>query len=328
MNTFRFSNPSRVQRFILGVISLALPLAAAAQTTKVESSAFKAEVTSFQTAVAAGNTGNHYITATVHLQNKTKFPLILGASANAFNVTDDQGNRYAAVSFRGIQPASNGSIDTKFVLDPESGSDMLVEFVWHQAPSVIFGVSFDMNMGIRELKKLEGNQYQLGAETPVHFTGLKTGYTSVDTSDHKLDAGPFRAQVTRARFGRSGRWQVVADFTMKLENTTDKPMILAYERSSAYGIDNEGNFYGRGAASANNVQVTGIGEVSHDQADPQFVLAPGESKEVQVTISRAQRFTPGTEFNLYVALQSLEILPSKQIRSLRQYSLAFPKIKM
>lgn len=324
-------NLLRLTKSLLGLVALSLSLAASAQTTKQERPSFTATLTSFQTYVPTSPGNQHYMAAVVHFQNKTKQPLILGYSSKGFSATDEQGNRYGVTTIRGMGEASTSNLDAKFVLPAEGGSDMFVELYWRGPRNDIFGVTFDLNMAVRDLKKLEGNQYQIGPETTLEFNGLKTGYVATpekpsDLTDHLVNAGPFKAQITRSKFGKSGRWQMIVDLTMKLENSSDRPMILACEPNTIFGNDSEGNVFGRGSASSTNISSSGIGLTSSGKADPQFVLAPGESKEVHFTIARAEKLVPGKTFTFYVALEELEILPSKQIREVRQYSLAFPLI--
>jgi len=100
-----------------------------------------------------------------------------------------------------------------------------------------------------------------------------------------------------------------------------------YHRVSNFTFDDQGNRYAFGTAGTYDTSVKGIGIVSGQKADPQFTLAPGESRDVQFTVlRRVGREVAGTKLTYYVALVQLEILPSNQIRSVRQYSLTFPRM--
>jgi hypothetical protein len=113
-----------------------------------------------------------------------------------------------------------------------------------------------------------------------------------------------------------------ATLAAQVKNTSDKPLVLAYEGSSSFGVDDQGNRY-----AAYDTGVSGIGIVTSLKADPQLVLAPGESRDVQFIVGRRLgREVAGTQLTYYVALAQLEVLPSNQIRTLRQYSLTFPRM--
>ncbi|HEU0140232.1 MAG TPA: hypothetical protein VFQ79_10990, partial [Bryobacteraceae bacterium] len=62
-------------------------------------------------------------------------------------------------------------------------------------------------------------------------------------------------------------------------------------------------------------------------ADPQFVLAPGEFRNAAFQVYRRNSGNPtGLSYTFDVSLEQLEILPSQQIRSVRQFSLNFPDL--
>jgi len=323
-----------ILRFALALSAAAtLPMVAAGQTFRQEKRAFTATLTSFQTYAGATPARVRYIAANVHFVNNTDAPLTLAYSKDAFGASDEQGNRYKLVDVHGMGEASRDGVDAKFVLAPKRGADMLVELAWSGPRNVIYGVKFDLRLAVRELSKLDDKQFQTGPETLVEFTDLKTGFTAVSEGvppleDHVVDAGSFKAAVTRTRFGRSGRWQMIADLTVKLTNTSPKPLILACDTRSVFGSDNEDNVYGRGSASSTFIQATGIGLTADGHVDTQFVMAPGESREVHFSIGRSDRIAPGTAFTLHIALEQFEIFPSKQVLEVRQFSLTFPNIRM
>ena len=62
--------------------------------------------------------------------------------------------------------------DQKFVLQPGEASDARFEFVWNASPQEIFGLSFQVDLAIREIDPIPGNQLRLGREHALHFTGL------------------------------------------------------------------------------------------------------------------------------------------------------------
>lgn len=116
------------------------------------------------------------LTATVRFQNKNAQPLILGFVADAGVALDDQGNRYIVAgesSVRGIGLIVRNTIDPKFVLQPGESSDARFELIWRPARSTdIFGTSFTLDLTLREIVPLAGNQYQLGREHAIRFSHL------------------------------------------------------------------------------------------------------------------------------------------------------------
>jgi hypothetical protein len=307
----------------LGLMLLPLHAYASPANTHQENASYSADVTSFHT--SAGANGIHFATATVHLVNKTKKPLILACNASKVIVTDDQKNQYAGATVRGLGTVSGSNVDPKFVLPPGGGGDALFEVRARIAPTTIRGVAFDLNLATREIEALEGQQFRLGVEHALEFTGLKNGLAPMPEAKPTVDAGPFTATILRSKVARAGRW-LTQDMTVNLRNTSEKPLILAYEHGSSFGLDDQGNRFGYGTADQST---TGIGVVSGNKADPQFVLAPGEAREVRFSVARAPgREIAGTDLTFYTALQTLEVLPSNQVRSTRQYSLTFTGLSL
>lgn len=325
---FRFVSAVRL---LSAALALALPLAASAQTVQKETKSFTATVTSFQTYIA-GQANHHYIALAIHFRNNTDKAVILGLNRDGTKASDEQGNRYDVVQAYGIGSVSGSDVDPKFVLPAHGAGDAHLVLLWKG--NSIFGVTFDLNLAVKELSKLTGGQYQIGPESVLGFEGLKTGLAvalenAPEISQHVVQAGPFNARITHSKFGKgSYSYPIAGDFTVQLENKSDKPLVLAVEHDSITGIDDEGNYYGGVKGPGGYANATGIGEATKDQADPQFVLAPGEVKEFHITIGRSRAKTYGSEFVLNFALDELEILPSKQIREVRQYSVTFPKIRM
>jgi hypothetical protein len=71
-------------------------------------------------------------------------------------------------------------------------------------------------------------------------------------------------------------------------------------------------------------RVMGIGLTNRLQADPQLVLRPGEARTVSVEYGRrVGRTQIATSFSPDLVLQQLEILPSRQIRPARDFSLNY-----
>lgn len=329
MQTYlRIPNLPLRRTFLAAVLTLstaAVLSAPAAQSQLAEhreNGVVSATVTSVET--SPGGNGWHYLTETVHFHNQTKKPLILGVEPGKVTSTDDRGNTYGVIEVRGLGEISGARVDPKFVLPAEGGGDALFEMRWRGA--AVFGTIFDLKMAVKVIVPLEAGQYKLGTEHLLTFTGLKAGHIATPKEAESLpkntvDAGPFTVEITRMTPSIAGnRKSQSATLQAKIKNTSSKPIVLAHDGSSSFGIDDQGNRFAYYSAS-------GIGVVTSIKADPQFVLGPGESRDVQFVIwRRLGREVAGTQLTYYVALAQLEVLPANQIRTVRQYSLTFPRM--
>lgn len=329
----------RVHRGVAFALFLAVGVAAFLGATPARSqvvahganAVVSATVTSVET--SPGANGWRYLAVAVHLQNLTRQPLILGVEPNKVNSTDERGNTYAVILVRGIGKIAGTRVDPAFVLPAEGGGDALFEMRWRGGRNALFGTVFDFKLPVRVVLPLEGGQYKLATEHLLTFTGLKAGHVAMPKEASSLPgnavhAGPFTVQITRLTPSISGnrRWQSVT-LAARVQNTSGKPLVLAYEGSSSFGIDDQGNRYGYGVAGTHDTSVSGMGIVTSTKADPQFVLAPGESRDIQFTVvRRIGREIAGTQLTYYVALAQLEVFPGNQVRTLRQYSLTFPRM--
>ncbi len=224
-------------------------------------------------------------------------------------------------------------MDSKFALPAGSAGDALFEMRWRGEKGVIFGTVFDLKLPLRSTEALAGGQYKLATEHLFTFSGLKSGLVAEPSAsstlpENTINAGPFTAHIAKMSTSISGNRRISsATFDVKLTNTSDKPIILAYEGSSSYGVDDQGNRFGYGNPGGVDSSSSGIGKATFTNADPQFVLAPGESRNIQLSVMRRLgREVAGTKLSFFTALVQLEILPSKQIRTVRQYSLSFPQL--
>ncbi|MCW3094807.1 MAG: hypothetical protein JWL77_425 [Chthonomonadaceae bacterium] len=326
---FRVQNRAAFVLFLAAGVAamVTAPRAQSQVITHGENPVLSATVTSVET--SPGANGWRYVTTSVHLHNLTKQPLVLGVEPGKVNVTDNQHNIYGVIAVRGIGTIAGPRVDTKFVLPPEGGGDALFEMRGRGDRNTIYGTTFDLTLPVRVILPLEGGQYKLSTEHLMTFSGLKAGHVATPKGapslpENTVNAGPFTVQITRLKPSVSGnRRHHIATLAARVQNTSAKPIVLAYEGSSSYGIDDQGNRYG----TAGDTSVSGIGIVTSIGADPQFTLAPGESRDVQFTVLRSLgREEAGKQLTYYVALAQLEVLPSKQIRTVRQYSLTFPRI--
>jgi len=138
-----------------------------------------------------------------------------------------------------------------------------------------------------------------------------------------FSAGAFGADIQNISSSVYGGRHHILRFNVRIRNVSAQPMILAYTWNSIVVADNAGQRYAQTATQA----VTGMGTVTGRSADPQFVLRPGESKTVAFQAMRRNSGKPtGLSYTLDLSLEQLEVLPSQQVRSVRQFSLNFPDL--
>ncbi len=329
-----------------------------AQPFCYETLSFATRITDFQAILQTGNTKT--VTVRLNFRNKLNRPLVLGYVAGSGLATDERGHRYLINSDRAVQGIGliQGNVgDPKFVLRPGEASDARFEFVWNASPQEIFGLSFQVDLAIREIDPIPGNQVRLGREHALHFSGLgnraaavpsTSRPTTMSSSDPSggvpaspvpvpsqvdpcagsqrcYNAGPFVAEVTglTASFSGNGNAVHVLKAGVRFKNTTNQPVVLGYIADSAVVTDNYGSRYqvqinqrGDGAA--------GIGTVTRAKANPQFVLAPGATRDASITVSRYKRDSRiGATFAFDFTIAQLEVLPGDQIHVLREYAIGF-----
>jgi hypothetical protein len=333
---------------------------------------FVATVTDFRNSTS-GRT--RIITTTVRFVNRTNHPLILGYVQNSGIATDDQGNRYAvygANSVRGIGEITGNAFDPKFTLQPGEGADARFELAWSPSRNEIFGTRFELELAVREIDPLVGNQFRLGREHALRFTGFsdativaatpapgsadaialtpgpgaapatagqpvaagtgagEVASASCGTAAHCYDAGPFTVRVVRFTGSRlaDNTGDHMIDVSLRVTNVSGAPIVLGYQAQSGSIIDDLGNRYYWGRAGTVDNSATGIGTVTGRSADPQFSLAPGQSRDASFRLRRYRtgRNALGTAFAYSLALEQLEILPGNQVRAAREYSVSFDQL--
>jgi hypothetical protein len=140
------------------------------------------------------------------------------------------------------------------------------------------------------------------------------------------DAGPFIAEIVNASSSftnRSGRWHVVA-LNIRFTNRSAEPINLGYMVGTAVMLDNFGNRY---VISAAPDDIKGMGKVTANAADPQFVLRPGESRAATFGQARLPQANQpiGTAFTFDTTIALLQVLYNgQQIRTVREYTMTFP----
>jgi hypothetical protein len=324
-----------------------------------EDSGFAATITDFRAILQ--NTNTKTLTARMSFRNKLNRPLILGYVSNSAVATDDQNNRYSLSGQRAVQgmgQISGNSLDPKFILQPGESSDARFEFVWNSSGREIFGLTFQMDLAIREIELLPGNQFRLGREHAIHFSGLGNRGAAAGSLSRTApgaqpalgnavaappaassqgdvcggnprcySAGPFAAEVTgmTPSQGYQGYSLHAMQINVRFRNLTAQPIILAYVDGSGVITDNNGKRYER---SGGTTGARGMGTVDGNQADPSFVLSPGASSNASFVFTRQHyandpRDPMGTTFNFDLSIAQLEVLPSQQIRTVREYSVGF-----
>jgi len=215
---------------------------------------------------------------------------------------------------------------------------------------------------LREIDRVGVNQLRLGREYEVHFPPLLNGLagngptkgtgvgatseaaspaglhegTPVSTAAqlpdgcvgvaHCYSSGPFSATIAHISASSVGNFKDhVLSFDVKFRNLSSQPIILAYASGTSTALDNLGNAYSWGHAGTHDLSARGIGLTTGNSADPSFVLQPGETRNAtfQVIRYRPGNAQLGTSYTYSVSVQQLEILPSKQIRTIREYSMNF-----
>lgn len=309
---------------------------------------FAATVTDFRTS-SAGAT--KVVTINMRFQNRTDAPLILGYVQGSGIVTDDRGNRYVVSgqgSVRGIGEITGGRFDPKFTLQPGEASDARIEFQWTPQRGQIFGTTYGVELAVREIESLPSDQYQLGKEyalkldgftagTPVASAppgagaapagaGAATAAAPADAPDacagreRCYNAGPFAAEVTQVTTSKV-TYYLYVHLKVKVRNVSAQPLVLGWQYGSGAVIDDAGNRY---AAKT----VKGIGLVTGNSADPQFALNPGQSRAFTIDyVLRPGRAVMGTSYTADFVLQQLEILPSRQVRSVREYAVGYQDLR-
>lgn len=332
------------------------------RTSVCEAGARCSEVQSFATTIADVRTsqqaGTRYVAVTLRFQNKLTRAIILGYVAGSGLVIDDQGNRYQLQGgdrgASGIGQISPNSYDPKFVLQPGESGNARFEFAWG-SQTQIAGTFYEMGLAVREIVPVPGNQLRLGPEYALRFDNLRPAPNvaaapsdappiaaapspggsaagevpaPISTGDACAgsamcsDAGPFVAHIMRVTPSKTGGW-ALAKFDLRITNRTNRPLILAYKFGTSLSIDDNGNRWNRGAGQVDKVK--GIGIVTGSSADPQFVVAPGKSRDAsfETVLGIYANTNIGTVHSYDVTLVQLEILPSRQIREVREYALTY-----
>ena len=139
---------------------------------------FAATITDFRTSTQ-GYT--KVIDVVARFQNKTNTFMGLGYTQGSGMAMDDRGNRYivyGANGTRGIGNVTGNNFDPKFILRPGGYGDARFELMWNPPAQSIIGSTFELDLTVREIYTVEGNQHTLGGEFPLVYKGLTNGVSA------------------------------------------------------------------------------------------------------------------------------------------------------
>jgi hypothetical protein len=146
-----------------------------------------------------------------------------------------------------------------------------------------------------------------------------------DGATHCRNLGPFTASVVGVNVTRQDSvtaYQGVHT-TVRFTNIGTRPLVLAYRDKTSAVSDNNGLTY-RWSSKA-----TGIGVVARGVADPQFQLAPGESRDASfdgVVQYSLRRQVAGTVFQHDFTIVQLAMAGPQPIREVRDYAVSFAQL--
>jgi hypothetical protein len=218
------------------------------------------------------------------------------------------------------------------------------------------GTAYDLDLAVRQIDPIAGGQFRLGREHSLHFRGFGgEGATTASASgaapapagepmtapapasqgvpleadqcagrQRCYSAGTFIAEVSQLTAGTEGRHHVLRS-VVRFRNMSAQPIIIAYKAGTGGATDNLGNRYYYGRPSTHDLSAQGIGIVEGRNADPQFQLAPGQSRDARFSTIRFEVGGKqlGTSFNEDLTIVLLEPLPGNQIRVGREFAVSF-----
>jgi hypothetical protein len=165
--------------------------------------------------------------------------------------------------------------------------------------------------------------------TPVRAA---TGCASVSGVQACQNLGPFLASAVRVGISRKDAPTAYLGVrtTVRFQNVSDRPLILAYRVGSQKVTDDKGLVYNWNRGSYELKAISGIGFVTRDSADPQFVLRPGESREASfeaVLQYSMRRDVPGTVYTHDLTIVELEAASARQVRTVRDHAVSFTGLR-
>jgi len=113
--------------------------------------------------------------------------------------------------------------------------------------------------------------------------------------------------MTQTATAASGKNQLVRA-SLRVKNQTNQPLVLAYKAGTNTAVDEQGNSYTWGSPGTHDGSAQGIGTLEGAGIDPQFQLAPGATRDLQMVLTRvgASSRPPGKTFTLNTVLVELK----------------------
>jgi hypothetical protein len=134
--------------------------------------------------------------------------------------------------------------------------------------------------------------------------------------------GPFVAEIVQASPSMHGNNHHVR-VIVRVRNTGSEPLVLGYVQNSGVMEDELGNRYIVDWRYRDHVN--GIGQVTRNQADAQFVLAPGAVRNFTVVYQRYTGRSPqiARSYSPALTIAQLQPLSPTQVRTVSEYSLNY-----
>jgi hypothetical protein len=147
---------------------------------------------------------------------------------------------------------------------------------------------------------------QTGATSPFGLPVPAAGSARCAPGTSCQDLGTFSVTLSQSAAAASGKTQV-ARFGLRVKNQTNQPLVLAYKAGTNSAVDDQGNRYAWGQG-AHDGSAQGIGTLEGTRIDPQFQVAPGGTRDLQMVLTRSDAGSrpTGKTFTLNTVLVELK----------------------
>ena len=139
---------------------------------------------------------------------------------------------------------------------------------------------------------------------------------------HCTEVSTFAAAITDFVTSVSGDTHYLTA-TIRFQNKTSAPLVLAYQEGSGIAIDDQGNRYDINSGTG---PVRGIGIINRSDLDAKFRLDPGESRDARFEFNwrPGGREIFGTTFKAELTIREILLVPNtQQFRPGREYPLSY-----
>jgi hypothetical protein len=326
---------------------------------------FTATVTKVNVTRQDSVTAYQGVKTTVRFTNIGRQPLVLGYRDKTSAVTDDKGLAYRWSSkATGIGLVSRGVADPQFQLASGESREASFEGVLQysmrrQVAGNVFQHDFTIvelaQVGPRQIRELRDHAVSFsqlsatsgfagGGARPAGGVAVAMPATAPAPAGPVAQApappqaregcagavtcqvqGPLQASVVRVNVTDSGgvtAYHTVRT-TVRFQNLGAQPLFIGYRNKSGAVSDNKGLAYRWGS------KAYGIGLVDANVADPQFRLAPGESREAafESTLQYGARHTtPGNVFQHDLTIALLQVVGPNQVRATSDLAFSFSNL--